>query len=289
MSKSIFQLAEHPWLSLLIVALAEAVGQIVAGVLIVGLFKQPRDARATQFAISLLGHVLVLFVLVPFVLGLPGGKPSYGAYLDAIRLTRVRPVARLLLLGLSCYLILALCQASGVFIYRALEAKPVTGAFVRGVFDLSGELPPKSLGWLVSLPTALEEVAFRGVLLSVFLRAYPERPAILFTALGFGAIHILNLASGRETVWVVGQVAWAAILGLFYGFVVVRSDSLLPAMVVHYLGNLFVGSLTAYLQTNAPLTTQVLYGISFTFGAIPTVLMSLWVVAFTTLWPIAGP
>ena len=35
MSKSIFQLAEHPWLSLLIVALAEAVGQLVAGVLIV--------------------------------------------------------------------------------------------------------------------------------------------------------------------------------------------------------------------------------------------------------------
>jgi membrane protease YdiL (CAAX protease family) len=78
-------------------------------------------------------------------------------------------------------------------------------------------------------------------------------------------------------------------LGLFYGFVVVRSDSLLPAMVVHYLGNLFVGSLTAYLQKNASTTTQALYGISFTFGVLPTVLMSLWVVAFTTLWPIAGP
>jgi hypothetical protein len=59
-------------------------------------------------------------------------------------------------------------------------------------------------------------------------------------------------------------------------------------MVVHYLGNLFVGSLTAYLQTNASMTTQVLYGISFTFGVLPTALMSLWVIAFTTLWPITG-
>lgn len=288
MSTQRFQLAEHPWLSLLIVALAEVVGQIVAGVLLIGLLKRPRDAPMTQFAVSLLGHVLVLLILVPFVLRLPGGRGSYGAYLDAIRLTRVQPFFRLLLLGLSCYLILALCQACGVLIYRAVEGKPITGAFMRSAFDLSGELPPKSLGWLVSLPSALEEIAFRGVLLSVFLRAYSERRAILFTALGFGAIHLFNLASGRETVWVLGQVVWAAVLGLFYAFVVVRSDSLLPAMVVHYLGNLFVGSLTAYLQANASVSTQVLYGITLTFGLIPTALMSLWVIAFTALWPIVG-
>ena len=83
-----------------------------------------------------------------------------------------------------------------------------------------------------------------------------------------------------------GQVAWATTLGLFYGFVVVRSDSLLPAMVVHYLGNLFVGSFNAYLQANASVPTQVLYGISFTFGVLPTVLMSLWVILFMALWPV---
>jgi membrane protease YdiL (CAAX protease family) len=288
MSTQTFRLAEHPWLVLLIVGVGEAIGQIVAGVLIVGLLKRPREAPATQFLISFLGHVLLLFALLPFVLGLPARGASYGAYLDAIRLTRVRPLIRLLLLGLSCYLILALCQASGVVVYRALEGKPITGAFLRGILDVSGELPPKSWGWLVSLPSALEEVAFRGVVLSVFLLAYPERPAILFAALGFGAMHLLNLASGRETVWVLGQVAWSAILGLFYGFVVVRSDSLLPAMAVHYLGNLFVGSINVYLQANASVSTQALYGISFTFGVLPTVLMSLWVIAFTALWPVTS-
>ena len=87
------------------------------------MFMQPREAPMTQFAVALLGHVLLLFALLPFVLGLPRAGASYSAYLDAIRLTRVRPLVRLLLLGLSCSLILALCQASGVLLYRALEGR----------------------------------------------------------------------------------------------------------------------------------------------------------------------
>ena len=286
MPKEQFHLAEHPWLSLLIVVVAEALGQILAGILIIGAFKQSRDAPLTQFWIALLGHVLVLFVLVPLVLGLPTGRRSFRAYVDAIRLSHVQPVLRLLILGLSCFLILALCQAAGVLIYRALEGKAIDGEFLRSAFDLTSVLPSRGKDWLVSLPSALEEVAFRGVILSVFLIKYPEKPAILFAALGFGAIHLLNMASGREPVWVLGQVLWAGILGLFYGFVVVRSNSLWPAMLVHYLGNLFIWPLTHYLQENASIQAQAAYGVVFSFGLVPTTLMILWVIAFTRLWPV---
>jgi membrane protease YdiL (CAAX protease family) len=207
-----FQLTAYPWLSALVVVLAEAIAQIVFGLLVVGLLKRRRDSPATQFVVSLLGHVTVLFVLVPFVFRLPGGTRSFGAYLHAIRLSQVRPFWQLLLLCLSCALILAFCQVSGTLIFRASEGKPVTGAFIRSAFDLSAELPPKSWGWLVSLPSVLEEVTFRGVVLSVFLSKYSEKPAVLFAALCFGAIHSLNMASGREPVWVLGQVLWATIL-----------------------------------------------------------------------------
>ena len=281
-----FQLEQHPWLSALTVILAEAIALIFFSVVVVGLFKQPWDAPLTGFIVTLLGHVTVLFILIPFVLNLPGGTRSFSDYIAAIRLSHLQPFLRLLLLGLSCYLILALCQASGVLIFRAFEGKPVTVEFVRKVFDLSGELPPKSSSWWISLPSVLEEVAFRGVILSLFLSKYSERPAILFAALGFGAMHLLNLASGRELVWVLGQVVWAAILGVFYGVVVLKSNSLWPAMVVHYLGNLFVGSLNTYLQTSASIQTQVVYGITFTFGIVPTMLMILWVILFTKFWPV---
>lgn len=56
-------------------------------------------------------------------------------------------------------------------------------------------------------------------------------------------------------------------------------------MVVHYLGNLFVGSLTSYLQASASIQTQVIYGILFSFGLVPTMLI-LWVFLFTALRPV---
>ena len=59
-------------------------------------------------------------------------------------------------------------------------------------------------------------------------------------------------------------------------------------MLVHYLSNLFVGSLTSYVQTSASAKTQAAYGIVFSFGLVPTTLMILWVSLFTTLWPIVG-
>jgi len=289
MSNPSFQLAEHPWLSLLIVVLAEAIGQVLFGTLVIGLLKRPHDAPMTQFMVALLGHVTVLFVLVPFVLGLPGGTRSFQAYVEAIRLSQVQPFLQLLLLGLSCSLILALCQMSGTLVYRALEGKAITGPFVRGILSgLSGELPPKSWGVLVSLPSMLEEVAFRGVILNLFLTQTSKPKAVAIAALSFGAIHLLNMLSGRDPVWVLGQVVWAAILGVFYGFVVLKSNSLWPAMLVHYLGNLFIWPLTSYVQNSASVLTQAVYGIVFSFGLVPTTLMILWVILFTTLWPIVG-
>jgi len=283
-----FQLAEHPWLSLLIVILAEAIGIVFFLVVVVSLFKRPRDAPMTTFICNLLGHVSVLFVLVPFVFGLPGGTRSFSAYVDTIRLSHIQPFPQLLLLGLSCALILALCQVCGTLVYRMREGKPITWSFVRGMLDVSGQLPPKSWDVLYSFPCVFEEVAFRGVILALFLRFYDQPMAVLFSALGFGASHALNLFSGRTPVLVVGQVVWAAILGLFYGYVTLKTGSLLPAMLVHYLGNLFFAPFARYVQTSASVQTQAAYGVIFSFGLVPTTLMSLWVILFTTLWPIVG-
>ena len=286
MSKIGFQFDQHPWLSLLTIIITEVVAQALCAVIVVGVVKLPRDAPLTGFLITTLAHVIALLVVVPFMLRLPSGARSFQTYLDDIRLSQLQPLVRLVLLGLSCYLILALCQASGVLVYRVLEGKPLTGAFLRSLFDLSGDLPPKSWSLLVSLPSIFEEVAFRGVVLALFLSYYSQPKAVVFAALGFGAMHLLNLAAGRELAWVLGQAVWATILGLFYGYLVLKSGSLLPAMLVHYLSNLFIGSLTAYLQSSASLQTQVVYGILFSFGLVPTTLMILWVWLFTKLRPI---
>ncbi len=273
--KSRFQFAEHPWISLIILVLLTLLLIILAAIL--GL---------VEFNF-LFYHVLLLFVIVPFGLQLPKGKRSYKEYLADIRLSHVRPLLPLLLLGISCWLILAICQVTGSIIYGLSQGQPLTPTFLRYVLDITVDLPPNSSNVVTSMPSMFEEIAWRGVILTMFLSRYTERKSIVISAVGFGLMHLFNLlpGSGREVVWVLGQVVWAAILGLFYGYVVLKSDSLLPAMVVHWLGNAFVYAFTRYLQLTASVTTQAIYGVIFTFGLVPTILMILWVRFVVARWP----
>jgi membrane protease YdiL (CAAX protease family) len=256
----------------------------LTGTLIFGIMGLPDDLPTVQFARGISYHILTVFVLAPFVLRLPKGKRAFRQYLDDIGLSRVQPFVWLVLLALSCYAILALSQAAASFVYRLFERQPISGWFVQQVFDLSGDLPPDSPSLLVSIPSIFEEVAFRGIVLTVFLRVYSERKSIIFSSIGFGLMHVLNLATGRELVWVMGQVIWAFTIGLFYGYVFVRTRSLLPSMIVHYLGNVFISSLTGYMQARASIEIQTLYGVIFSLGVVPTILMILWTRFFTSRW-----
>jgi membrane protease YdiL (CAAX protease family) len=284
LGKNKFRLHEHPWLSLLAVILTTVFSIFLSGIFIFGWIGLPNDSSSVQCIQGISYHILTGFILAPFVLRLPKGKRTFRRYLDDIGLSRLRPFLQLVLLALSCYLILALSQAAASFTYRLFEGQPINWWFVRQVFDLSGDLPPGSASLLISIPSIFEEVAFRGIVLTVFLNKYSERKSIIFSSLGFGFIHMLNLAVGRELVWVLGQVVWAFAIGLFYGYVFVRTKSLLPSMLVHYLGNAFIGSFTSYLQINASIEIQALYGVIFSLGVIPTTLMILWTRFFTSKW-----
>jgi membrane protease YdiL (CAAX protease family) len=278
-----FRLHEHPWLSLLAVVLATILSIILANklVFLIGL---SLNSPTGQFANDLSFQILTVFLFVPFVLRLPKGKRTFRQYLDDIGLSRLQPFVRLVLLGLSCYVILALAQISASFVYRLIEGLPINGSFARQVFDLSGDLPPRSLSLLTSFPSIFEEVAFRGIVLTVFLSKYSERKSIIFSALGFGLMHFLNLANGADLVWVVGQVLWAFLIGLFYGYVFVRTRSLLPVMIVHYLGNVFIDSLVGYIQSRASIEIQVVYGVIFSLGIVPVIFMILWTRFFSSRW-----
>jgi membrane protease YdiL (CAAX protease family) len=285
--KKKFRLYEHPWLSLLAVVLATVLSIILANklVFLIGL---SLSSPAGQFANDLSFQTLTVFLFVPFVLRLPKGKRTIRQYLDDIGLSRLQPFLQLVLLGLSCYLILALSQGAASFVYRLSEGLPINGSFARQVFDLSGDLPPRSLSLLISFPSIFEEAVFRGIVLTVFLNKYSERRSILFSSIGFGLMHALNLLNGADLVWIMGQIVWAFLIGLFYGYVFVRTRSLLPSMIVHYLGNVFIGSLVGYIQARASIEIQVVYGVIFSLGIVPVALMILWTRFFTSKWPPTG-
>jgi membrane protease YdiL (CAAX protease family) len=79
-------------------------------------------------------------------------------------------------------------------------------------------------GTVIGAPVA-EEIVFRGYLLGALLRVLPRWSAIVATAAVFGIAHTVQYALP------------VGLLGIFFGWLVVRHQSLLPAIAAHALHN----------------------------------------------------
>lgn len=77
------------------------------------------------------------------------------------------------------------------------------------------------------VPAVFEEFAFRGVVLNK-LRKFGDSYAIIMSAVLFGLMHG-NLS----------QIPFAFILGLVIGFIAVKTNSIIPGILIHFFNNLF--------------------------------------------------
>jgi membrane protease YdiL (CAAX protease family) len=242
----------------------------------------PEDAPYRPLITTTLAYILVLFIIAPFVLQPPNGKTTFRKYLDDIRLSRIQPFLPLLILGISSSLIMLLALAANSFLYRIAQGLQINPGFLRSVIDLQANLPPDSRSYIVSFPAIFEEVSWRGVILVLFLRKYSVKQSILVTTLGFGFLHFFNLVGGVDPAFVIGQVIFGSAVGLFYGYLVLSSDSLMPAMLIHYLVNMFIGSFSIFFQRNTPAGTQILYSVINLILAVT--LLIVWVKFFCGRW-----
>ena len=109
--------------------------------------------------------------------------------------------------------------------------------------DLESSLDQKSASGLADIifgsictaviPALVEEFAFRGVVLGV-LKKHDEMFAIFASAFLFGLLH------GNFV-----QIPFAFIVGLVAAFVRVKSDSMLPSILIHFGNNFFAVIMTA--------------------------------------------
>ena len=76
------------------------------------------------------------------------------------------------------------------------------------------------------VPAVCEEIAFRGFILSGFTSRGRIGVGIVFSAICFGVLHMIPL-----------QVFYASILGLLLGLIAIRSGSLLPCILFHFINN----------------------------------------------------
>jgi sodium transport system permease protein len=76
------------------------------------------------------------------------------------------------------------------------------------------------------VPAICEELAFRGFILSAFERTRKKQVAIGLSALAFGIMHMIPQ-----------QAFNAALLGLVIGLLAVRSGSIIPCILFHFMNN----------------------------------------------------
>ena len=199
--------------------------------------------------------VLALY-LIPYVIGLPNGRKSIQDYCRDIRLLPVTPLGRNILLGL----LMATLTLSCIFL-----ASLLTGHFV---FDWS-TVP--ALRWVKGLTRGIwEEVFFRGIILVLFMRVYPLRKAVFFSTFVFAVVHLNPMAINLEMIVDVVSIFF---MGLLFTYLVLKTGSLLPGIVFHYVHDIFVLLVQNTPGADETLASALLYAflwIALLIGAVLT-------------------
>ena len=115
-------------------------------------------------------------------------------------------------------------------------------------------------------PGISEEVMFRGTTGSNWMRVRGEArdilPGCLVTSLAFGLTHATNALSGAPLGATAFQVYYAFCLGMIFDAVLLRSGSIVPAMIMHTLID-FTGFLFMDMSRGGIITEELTIDFSF--------------------------
>ncbi len=167
---------------------------------------------------------LVVFVLVPRLFGHRHGKGWLRQYLAPMRVSlgaSARKTASVAMLSLSALVLILAGFSLGLGVYH-----PDLGVLVT------------DNQWIILLlalvPGVWEELIFRGIILSNLERRFSPRAGLVGSSVLFGLFHFGNLGVWDDLASVVAGVILATIFGLAWGYAVLRTNSILPAMLLHY-------------------------------------------------------
>jgi sodium transport system permease protein len=183
-------------------------------------------------------------------------------------------------LGLAGGLALALNPIVREVAYHVEKLFPVSSVIQTSLAELTRQIPNLGVGLVVFalMPALTEEIAFRGYILSGLQRTYKPGTAIVLSALLFGFLHVLL------SLFV--QLFGATLLGLVLGLIAIRTGSLWPGVLFHFLNNA-LGLLTVEGARHPSLSTvsswlfrdpgEALYrpGVLVIAGAVSVVLLTL--------------
>jgi membrane protease YdiL (CAAX protease family) len=81
-------------------------------------------------------------------------------------------------------------------------------------------------------------MTFRGVILTTIQRKYSDRIAILFSSVLFGLFHFTALLT-QPVEMVIFYFFMSTLYGISWGYMAVKSKSVIPSILAHYLIDAF--------------------------------------------------
>lgn len=189
------------------------------------LFADRVTVRLVDVGFRMMMGALLILLVAPWLLGLRRSPGWIRAYLGHMRVSlgdspqgtiqaMVAALAALILLIVGFALALGLFEADLGVLIRDEQWIILLLAFVPGIW---------------------EELAFRGVILTNLQRFYSTRNAIGISSVLFGLFHLGNFWGSDDVAAVLAGVVAATLLGIGWGYIVVRTNSIFPAMLLHYM------------------------------------------------------
>ncbi|MFX1555409.1 MAG: lysostaphin resistance A-like protein, partial [Promethearchaeota archaeon] len=229
------------------------------------------------------GFLAVLwFLIVPKGMKLPEMSDNFKDYTKKIHLSTYKPLLRNILLGVGSFIIFGVVVLIGAITLGNYIFDPsiLFGNPNPDRFGLAG------LGWFLFvfmlIPGVWEETAYRGVAIPMLLKKHSLRTSLIISSVIFGFAHTFNLITYTligidlfiALILVSFQVIYATLLGFAFGYMYIKTKSLLPSIILHYLID-SVGQIFIYTYFSNIVLAGI-FSICF-LGLIPAVLIILFV------------
>ena len=182
--------------------------------------------RLIDFVFRMTTGALLVIVAVPLLHGYFHRAGWRGEYLQFMRVSLGTDPKRTV--------------AAAMLSFFALVAVLIASSLGAGAFSFDPTVLIDDDNWLILLaalvPGIWEELAFRGFVLANLQHRFSASVAIVISSIAFGLFHFSNLFGNWDDVAsVVAGVIAATTLGLGWGYMVIRTNSVVPAIVLHYL------------------------------------------------------
>jgi sodium transport system permease protein len=239
----------------------------------------PAPTPGHALAIFGAGYVLLFFVFIPLQswrlvpglllsewIGLLGLVVLYargtGQRLGDV--LRVRPVPARALLGATLVGASAWAVVGLLAEWIAPPPPELTESLRRLVAPEGGRGLPLSLALIALTPAVCEEALFRGVILRGLAAKLPRLTSAVLTGLFFGLFHV--------DVW---RILPTGLLGVALSLIALETDSILPAMLAHFVNNaclvvlVYAGSVGSAADMSRPAQRGLFLGglVVLTLGA----------------------